>query len=259
MRRGNPTIMKFKIRSKTNNKKFIYGNVRHNKKANTLIIIMSGYTGSENFRLNTRTAKYFYKQDFSVLRFNFCNERKNIHRIDALQLAEVDFNIYKIELKNIIDHFDQHYSQIILIGHSFGAVVSILFLEKFKNYRKKIKLILWDQSLLPWSQQIMEDEFTLDKKNKIYTEKGTGLKLNVKFYRSLIKTDTLKIFSQLEIPTCIIAAEHSGDSDAKKYFAKIKNKNGSEIHIIKNTGHLFEEQKAQTQLFSITKNFIHNQ
>jgi len=251
--------MKFKIKSKTNNTKFIYGNVRQNKEADALIIVMSGYCGGENFNLNIKTTQYFYKHGFSVLRLNFCNNRKNPYRIDALQLEVMDFDVYTTELKHIIDHFSQSYSHIILIGHSFGAIISILFLEKFNNYKNKIRLVLWDQSLLPWPKQIMEQEFIINKQQRVYTEKGTGLRLNKKFYNSLIETDILKNFSKLNIPTCIIAARHSADIDAKKYFSKIKNKKRSEIHIIKNTGHLFEERKAQDELFSITEQFIHNQ
>ncbi|MFA5933702.1 MAG: alpha/beta hydrolase [Candidatus Paceibacterota bacterium] len=246
-----------KIKSKKIKNKFIYGDLLENKKANTLVIFLSGFSGSRELPLFKDASAIFLKNNFSTLKFNFCGDSDDKKQeFDALNLEEMSFSVYIEELKNIVDFFDSKYSRIVLIGHSFGAVVSILFLHKYKKYKKNTSLVLWDPSLLPWKKEWMLEDFILTADKKNYCEKVSGSIINKVFYKELITINTVNVFSSLNKKTCIIAAKNSADKDAKKYFSKIKNKKTSELFIIKNTDHFFKGKKAKKELFEKTMNFL---
>jgi alpha/beta superfamily hydrolase len=248
-----------KIKSKIYNNKFIYGDLLEHNNSQPTIFLLSGFSGGRYLSLFKIASNYFFNHNFNVLKFNFCTDPDDSEQMeDALVLKDMTFSVYLSELKNIIDEVINQNQKIILIGHSFGSVISILFLDKYKKYKKQTELILWDQSHLPWNKKEMENDFKFDARQKIYNEKNGELSFNKIFFKELITIDTLKFFQSLNKKTCIVAAQNSADQDAQKYFDKIGNKKGSELHIINETDHLFETKKSQKELFQITLDFINN-
>ncbi len=249
--------MKFKIKSKKIKNRFIYGDLLENKKAKNLIIFMSGFSGSREYPLFKASSKFFFNKDFSVITFNFCNEGNGSGQKDVIRPEEMKFPIYKEELKNVIDSFGKRYSRLILVGHSFGAVVSILFLNKYRKYLENAELILWEPSLLPWKKEWMKADFYLDKNKKIYHAKHSEEVMNRNFYQECIKIEnTAKTFRSLRKAACIIAVKNFAEKNAKKYFTKIANKNKSKFLIMRGTEHSFKGKKYQTKLFNETLNFL---
>lgn len=246
-----------KIKTKINNNKFIYGDLLKHNNSQPTIFLLSGFSGGRYLPLFELAGNYFFNHNFNVLKFNFCADPDDPKQVEnALALKDMTFSVYLSELKNIIDKIIDPDQKIILIGHSFGSVISILFLDKYKKYKKQTELILWDQSHLPWNKKEMENDFEFDAQQKIYNEKKGKLSLNKIFFKELITVDTLNIFQSLNKKTCIVAAENSADQDAQKYFDKTDDKKSSELHIIKKAGHLFETKESQKELFQITLDFI---
>jgi len=217
--------MKIKIKSKKIKDKFIYGDFFKNDKSNILAIFLSGFSGSKNLPLFDKAHDIFSKEGFDILKLNFCNDSDDKKQeIDALNIEDMSFSVYTEELKNVINSLNKKYSKIIFVGHSFGAIISIIFLAKNKKYINKSDLALWEQSHLPWNKKEMDNDFVFEKKRKLFVEKETNLSLNKIFYKELVTIDTLKIFESLKKRVCIIASKGSADKDAEKYFSKIKNK-----------------------------------
>jgi alpha/beta superfamily hydrolase len=251
--------MKIKIKSKKIKNKFIYGDFFRDNKSDILAIFLSGFSGSKNLPLFDKAPNLFSKEGFDVLKLNFCNDSDDKKQeVDAFNIEDMSFSVYTNELKNVIDSLNKKYSKIIFVGHSFGAVISIIFLAKNKRYISKSDLVLWEQSHLPWNKKEMDNDFIFDKSRKLFVEKGTGLSLNKIFYKELVTVDTLKIFESLKKRVCIIASEGSADKDAKKYFLKIRNKKTSKFYIIKNSDHFFKGLKNQKEVFERTIDFLKN-
>ncbi|KKS27015.1 MAG: hypothetical protein UU88_C0013G0013 [Parcubacteria group bacterium GW2011_GWC1_42_11] len=250
-------IMNFKISSKKIKKKFIYGDFVENKKATTLVVFLSGLSGSRELPFLKVASSEFFKYGFSTVRFNFCNDSDDKHqKDDALTLEELSFSVYVTELKNILDSVGKKYSKIVLVGHSFGAPVAILFLSKYKKYANNTELVLWDPTILPWKKQWMEEDFVFDKDKGLYFGKHTKEVINKVFYGECIRVDTVSILHMLNRNACIIAAKNSADKDAMKYFSKVHKKKTSVLHIIEKTDHYFKGIKAQKELFKTTLNFL---
>ena len=249
--------METKIKSKTIKNRFIYADYFENKKAKSVVIFLSSFSGSRYLPLFNNSCKFFYMNGFSTVKLNFCNESDDkIQKPKAINFENMSLSVYTTELKNIIDYFDKKYSEVILVGHSFGAIVSILFLDKYKKYRKNTKLVLWEPSLLPWKKKWMEKDFYYNGDEKLYREKRTGEFINKTFYKECVTTDSLKLFKLLNMKVYIIAVKNLAEKNAKKYFSKIRNKVDSKIFIMQKTGHSFEDIKSQKILFGKTLSFL---
>lgn len=249
--------MKLKIPSKKIKGKFIYGDFVENKKANTLIVFMSGLSGSKELPLFMTASTEFFKHGFSTIRVNFCNDGEDKYqKDDALNLEDLSFSVYAIELRNILDLFSKKYSRIVLVGHSFGAPIAISFLNKYKKYTYSTELVLWDPTILPWKKQWMEEDFVFDKDKGLYLGKHTKEVLNKIFYGECVSVDTVNILQMLKRNACIIAARNSADKDASKYFSKVHKKKTSVLRIIEKTDHYFKGARAQKELFKTTLNFL---
>ncbi len=205
------------------------------KNSQGLVILLSGLTGSKNLPLFKTATAYFLKNNLSVLRLDLCQDK---------DLKQMTLKLYAEKLREVFKNFDKKYPQIILIGHSFGAIMAIVFLNTYKKYLKKTKLILWEPTLLPWKKEWMEEDFVFNEKTGYYHGKQAKEVINKTFYNECVKTDSLKMLRSLstEVPT--IAAKNSADKDSKKYNPKAV--------IIDRTDHLFSNKKAQKQLFDQT-------
>lgn len=251
-------IMKLKVPSIKFKEKFIYGDFIENKKADTLAVFMSGFSGSKELPLFKTASTKFLKHGFSTLRFNFCNDSDDKHKkVDALNLEELSFSVYVAELKNTLDLVGKKFSRIVLVGHSFGAPIAILFLNKYKKYTNNTELVLWEPTLLPWKREWMEEDFVFDRNKKLFLGKHTNEILNKVFYKECSHTEsTDKVLRLSNCKVCIIAAKDSADKDAGKYFSKIKNKKNSKLFIIKGANHLFSGKRVQKELFKKTMDFL---
>lgn len=252
--------MEIKITTKEKAGKFLYGYLGENKEARTLIVFLSGFSGGKEFSLFKEAQDIFLKNNFSVIRLNFCNDVGDSDgKIDALNMQDMDFSLYVSELKNILDSFGEKYSKIVLIGHSFGAVVSILFLDRCKEYREKTELVLWDPTLLPWKKEWMNEDFILNRDEKLYYGKNGREIMNEVFYNECVNTiSTADILQSINKKVCIIGAGNGAQKDAAEYFLKVHNdkKEVSRFFVINNAGHLFEDEHARDELFMRTINFL---
>ena len=251
-------IMRIKIRSKKFKNKFIYGDFSSNKRATTLVIFLSGFSGGMGTPLFKNASAIFLKGGFSVIEFNFCNGYNDKHyKSDAIKTEDMSFSVYVVELKNIVDSFGKKYSKIVFVGHSFGAVVSILFLSEYRKYAKKTELVLWDPTLLPWKKEWMEMDFVFDTDKKLYYSKNENEVMNRLFYKECISIkDTTETLQLLNKKVCIIAAENGARKDAKKYFSKIHKRKSSAFSVVKGAGHLFVGKRIQKELFEKTISFL---
>jgi len=247
--------MKIKIPSVTNRNKTILGTLEESKVGGDLIIFISGLTGSQELPLFLNASEYFKGKDLSTLRFNFCSDllEKN-KKTASLKMEEMSFEVYIKELKNIIDFLSLKYSRITLLGHSFGAVVVVLFLSRFKSYLKKLNFIFWEPALLPWKRGWMEEDFIFNSKKKLYYSKNGEEVISPRFYEECIKAKpTDKTFKSFKKGTLVIVARGSADKDGKKYISGLPN---SKFLVLDNTDHWFSQSKVREKLFKETFSFL---
>lgn len=250
--------MKIKIKSKTIKGRFIYGDLSRHKKADSLAVFLSGLSGSKEFPFLKEASKFFSKNGFSALRLNFCNDSDDKkQKASAIKLEEMKLSVYTKELKNVLDTFSKKYSRLVLVGHSFGAVIFVSFLSKYKTYIKRSELVLWEPSLLPWKRKWMKEDFQFDKNKNLYRDKHSKELMNKTFYNELITTrNTAEIFKSLKKDVIIIAGTKMGKINAREYFSKIRNKKASKLFFVNGASHSFEKKNHRIELFEETLKFL---
>lgn len=252
--------MKIKIKSKKIEGKFLHCDFLENKNAEKIVVLLSGLSGSKNLPLFGTASSAFFKNGFSTLRINFCNDPDNKHQIiDTPDIRDANFAFYSAELKNILEFFKKKYTNIVIIGHSFGAPVAVMFLSTYKSYATRVQLILWDPSLLPFDKKAMDSAFVFDLAQKLYREKEAKLPyiFNKKFYKELSEDiHTGEVLRNLNKEVCIIGAMKGAGQDAKKYFSKLKNKKISKLILISSANHMFDGRRVQKELLKKTFEFL---
>lgn len=251
--------MELKIKSKKFKAKYLYGDLVEHKKATSLVVFLSGFSGSRELPLFEHVSVEFVKNGFSTLRLNFCGDEDDKRKYpNVLELSEMSFSVYITELKNVLDLVGKKYSGIVLVGHSFGAPISIIFLDKYRKYASKTQLVIWDPTLLPWKKEWMEEDYVFDKDKRLYVSKHNNIEaINKVFYKECICIkSTTEVLRSLKREVCIIAAEKGAHKDAKKYFLKLRNKKSSILWVIKNANHLFDGKRVQKELFEKTLEFL---
>lgn len=246
-------IMKIKIKGTKG--EIITGDYLEKDESNTVIVFLSGLTGGRTSRLVSDSSLFFFKNGFSTFSFDFFNPTSK-------SVLQLNFSIYDYLgiLKGIINFFNNKYSRIVLVGHSFGAVISILFLNKYRSCLN-MEIILWDPSILSQITNWISGYFKYDTNKRLYYGIGGGKRIiaNDIFYSSLLDfKDSTYILELLNPKTCIIGAEKGASENAKQYFSKLhgKNKTSSYFSIIKRAGHLFGSKIAQKELFKKTLYFL---
>ena len=249
--------MKIQLKSKRIKNKFIYGELLKNN-SKSMVLFLSGFSGGMESPLFKEATKIFFKNNYDVLKFNFCNDYEGVKRRKAIKLEEMSISMYSPELKNILDLLTKDYSRIVLVGHSFGAIVSILFLSNYPKYRKNTSLVLWEPALLPWEKSWMEGDFSFLKEDKMYLENISGNKINRRFYEELIGSeDTSNVFRRLKKRALIISATAIGVKNARKYYSKTLS-NRSKLVVIDGADHGFSKRTDKKRLFGETINFLNN-
>ncbi len=246
--------MKIKIPTRSTRGKFLLGTYLGKKDSKSLVIFLSGLSGDSKLSLFTKAARFFFKNGFSTLRINICANDKNVAQ-KSLKQSGITFSTYAVEIENVINYYSSKYNDFVIIGHSFGAIIAILFLNKYKKYSKKINIVFWDPSLLPWSKKSLEKDFIYNSSQKIYRDKHSGVFINSQYYNQCVKiNNTAEIFGLLNKNACIITTSE-GKKDAKKYFSRLKKKN-SKLYTLVSTDHLFSDQKSQKILFQKTLDYL---
>lgn len=249
--------MTLKLTYKPKVKKYLYADVVDGSN-DTVVVFSSGFSGSKNMPFIKTMANKFNKKDYTTVCINFCNDSSDkVKQNDAYETKDMNFTLYNTGLKNVMDSLQCNYKNIVFIGHSFGTPVFLNFLNKNKKFLNKIKLVLWEPSLLPWPKKIMEVEFPFDVKTGLHTCKPAKESLNKVFYKEVTSIDTAKLLQGLNKLVCIISAKGSTDSFAKKYFSKLgKNKKMSKNIVLENTDHFFKGTEIRKVLFNETLEYI---
>ncbi len=249
--------MNKKIPSKKIKGKYIYFSLKKVKNSNTLMVFMTGLSGGMTFPLFQNAEEYFSQLQYSVLRFNFCREENDErHPKNEIELNKYHFNLYTTELHNLLEKVPAKFDKIVFMGHSFGAIITLLFLEKFPKYKKVSRCVFWEPSNLPWSKKVMKNVYDFDEDTGLYKDRESAESINPTFFKEVTTVNSINLFKKIWIDACIICASGSQDKFGKKYFSNTKNKSKSLYHVIENTDHSFGGNKVQNELFKVTQKWL---
>lgn len=171
-------------------------------------------------------------------------------------LTDTQIKDFALDVKEVVNHFknDKRFSNIILAGHSQGALIAMLALENVDKYisiagtgetidKTIVKQIGKNNSTLGEAAQKQFD--TLRLKGKIETVHpflmSVFAKPNQPFLRSWLEINPVEEIKKLEIPVLIL----NGDKDLQVQIEDAKKlkeaKPNTDLVIIKNMNHVLKD------------------
>ncbi len=269
---------------------FLDGTLTFQKEKTPLLIYISGSgnidrNGNQQPMVKANYIKQFRDKIASNVAF-FSYDKRTTNPKNKSHLGGTIFDDFVSDLKVIINHFknDKRFTEIILLGHSQGALVAMLACDE--NISKYISLAGAGQSI----DRILEKQLSKNPLVGVIAkqhltelkETGTIKKVNPmlysvfhpknhKFLVNWMRYNPQKEIAKLDIPTLIIQGEK--DLQVSKNDAKLLHKSNpkTKLFLIKNMNHVLktinkdedninsyysEEYPISNELIEIVKRFV---
>lgn len=232
------------------------------KPANKSIVMAHGITvdKDENGAF-IQLADELCQAGFAVLRFDFSG-----HGESEGKSVDMTITRERRDLEAAIDEAKKNYSEIGLLGASFGGGTSVLFFNVARNQNKLKCLCLWNPVLnydhtflnptLPWIRE-RKTHMVKEIQEKGWTTLGSNnFVIGKPLFEEMAILKPYEALKEITIPTVII----HGDKDSKVSYEDSKEyvnylNNGSLI-TIKGAEHGFHELSATTQANKETIRFF---
>lgn len=235
--------MKKDIQINTSDKCKIYGTLDSNGNS-SLMIFVHGITGNKDEHHYFNAVPFFAQNDFDTFRFNFyCRDK------EARPLSESSITSHANDLKTIIDFFKDKYENLILVGHSLGALV--ILNTELSNISK---LVLWD-STTGFENLEDKDISYYANLNKYILNWRMDIIVGKQMIDEWKNTDIEQLIKKISIPCKFIFAGNCDKYESwKPYLKDIKVR--SEVVVINGASHGFIEAGAEERLFEETLKWI---
>lgn len=215
----------------------------------SLVIFVHGLTGSPTEHHYIRAPKFFNEQGFGTVRFAqyATGENKRV-------FSETGVPLHAKDLNSVVQHYQDQYENIYLVGHSLGA--SVILEADLTNIEK---IVLWDPTI---GIKSIEDanakpcwyEERIDK--YVLVNSGKEVLLGQDMMDSwLAAADLPRLTKQITKPCKFIFAEQEDKRDGwQPHFADIEV-DWSEATVSGAT-HVFYEEGALEELYQETLSWI---
>ncbi|NOR85815.1 alpha/beta fold hydrolase [archaeon] len=206
------------------------------------IILCHGFGGNKTQKMFVDTARFLCDNNFYVLRFDFTGhgDSEGIYTDYSIknEVDDLDCAVEFLKTQNInIDNIG-------LVGHSLGAVISVLYAKEHKNVSSLVLLasaLNQKKLLLLWYSK--EQIYDLKLNGKVDIEKYTITK---EFFDEVKDMDLTLDVSKLKIPALIIHGKKD-DTVPVEYIMPlfISQTNTFNVEIFDEMDHDFKDLKSR--------------
>jgi len=238
--------MEKNIQINTNDNHLIYGVLNTSEKDDKLIIFVHGLTGHKNMHQFYNASKFFPKKGFSTFCFDLYSGEKN-GRI----LSNCTIETHSSDLNKVINYFKDNYKEIHLVGHSLGGPTIL-----FSDVSLVSSIVLWDPSFdaLKNLSSVMEFNKNI---NKYIVKWGVEYLLSPEMIEGWKNLGDNLIDHFIKPTNIICAGKGVLYKDWKEKINLIKIP--SELFLIEEAGHCFDEKDTESILFAETLKWFQTQ
>lgn len=235
--------MRKEITINLNKKLNLYG-ILNTEQNDTLIIFVHGLSGKANEYLYFSAAAYFPQKGTDTFRFSLYPKKP-----DARTLSESSLTTHVHDLKKVVEYFKPKYSKIVLIGHSFGALVILK-----SNLSDIYKVLLWDPT--PECKDITIKNGEYNKAlDKYILHWGMDIIVSKEMVEEWKNINIQELVSKLNVPCKFIFA---GNYNKRVLWASCFKYIQTEFEetSIEGATHEFDEEGIHEKLFAETLDWI---
>jgi pimeloyl-ACP methyl ester carboxylesterase len=235
--------MRKEIKLKTADNHIIYGNLDTNKNK-TLLIFVHGITGNQDEHHYFNASPFFSENGFDTFRFDFYSREPN-----ARSLSDSSITSHSEDLKLIIDTFKDKYDNLILIGHSLGALVILN-----TDLSAVSKIVLWDPTTGFSNIKDKQGEFN-SKLDKYILHWAMDIIVTKRMIEEWKSSDLDKLVKKLSVPCKFIFAGNNNYHPVWKPVLKHLKVEYDSV-IVEGATHCFTEEGTEQELFEETLKWI---
>ena len=237
--------MEKQISIKTPDGHIIYGILDSpEEKSDKLVIFVHGFTGNCNEHIFFNGAKYLRKQSIASFRFDLYSWQKK-----ARAFPDCTTETHVLDLRTVYNYLHNEYSQIYLIGHSWGGIVVL------ESKLDVSGIILWDSAHpdCPFTER----EYEYNKALNAYLLKwGLVFLVGKKMHDQTMKIKPARdLISGIHSPLKVICAGRGELIKGGREYCDLA-KEPKSFAIIEGAGHTFDEEGTEKKLFEETANWL---
>lgn len=237
--------MEQKIEIKTPDNHLMYGTLNYLPENNaTLIIFVHGLSGNQYEHHYFNAVQFFNEKSFNVFRFNFYAVE-----LRARPLSKSTITTHAEDLESVIKHFKNRYTNIVLVGHSLGALAILN-----ADLSEISKIVLWDPTTNLKDIKEKNGSFNADLGMYIL-HWGMDILISKEMVEEWKKSNLHKLASKLTVPCkFVFAGDRIKYALWKPFLEEIKVKN--ETAIVEGATHCFYEEGTEQKLFEETLDWL---
>ncbi|MDD5133179.1 MAG: alpha/beta fold hydrolase [Candidatus Nanoarchaeia archaeon] len=218
----------------------IVGILHINKKTKKAIIMVHGFTGHKEGYFTSGLSNLLEK-NYNLLRYDFSGNKESEGKFE-----DQSYSKYIEELHLAIEFMkNKGFKEIILVGHSLGATISLFEYQKYKDANKIIFIAPAFYLKKKFMLSLVLRFFITLIKGKISYKDAFGNEITLKrkfFTERLFVYKKHKALKILNIPSLGILAEKDKSINNKKC-EKLFKKYKIPYHIVKEAAHNFREER----------------
>ena len=234
-----------KIKINTNDDHIIYGTLNSlDEKSSTLLIFVHGITGNQNEHHYFNAVPYFTQKGIDTFRFDFYTRKPK-----SRQLGDSSIGSHVDDLKFVIDRYRDVYDDLILVGHSLGAIVILN-----SDLSDIARIVLWDPTT---GFDKVEDKggYFEPKLDKFIINWGMNIIIGKQMIEEWKSVDLEQLIKNITIPVKFVFAGDDTKYDIwKPYLKNIEVQN--EIAVVDGATHCFNEPGTEEELFEETMEWV---
>lgn len=207
-----------------------------NKSFDKLVIILPGYLDSKDYPNIVKLGEFLTSKGYLAVSFDPTGTWESGGSIEKYSISQ-----YLLDIKEVIKYseqkFNKEFSEIIIVGHSLGGMVGLLYAAKNKEIKKVV--VMMSPNKMPTLKWENESKIRISKrdcpgdKNKI-----VEFRVPFSFAQDSLKYDVLNEVSKINIPIFLMAGQN--DEKIKTEIVKLvyKKANSPKKYIfLKGVGH----------------------
>lgn len=218
--------------------------IPENKSCNKLAVILPGFLDSKDYEHYSSLGKFLATKDYLSVSFDPSGTWESSGDIGLYSMTQ-----YMNDINNVIkysqENFNKNFSEIIMIGHSLGGRIALIYAARNKNINKAIGLMASNISPTKRNNgeaRVSKRDYPGDKDRII------EFKVPFSFVEDTVKYDVLNEVSKINIPILLMAGENDEPERIKSLELIYKQANEpKKFVLLEGFGHNYRDNKDKME------------
>jgi pimeloyl-ACP methyl ester carboxylesterase len=213
-----------------------------NKNYKKLAIILPGFLDSKDYKHYSNLGKFLATKDYLSVIFDPAGTWESGNDMKIYSMSQ-----YLSDIDDVVNYakdiFKKDFEEIIIIGHSLGGRIALIYAARNENISKAIGLMASNISPIKWNkreERLSKRDYPGNKDMMIQ------FKVPFSFVEDAMKYDLLSEVSKINVPILLIAGENDEPERIESLKSIYEQANDlTKFVLMKGFGHNYRDNKDQ--------------